>query len=189
LYNNLITNNEFTSKGRCLVTDTTIQFLCDTSKIQYKGLMGDQLKKLSNIPFILKGEILGRQDAFILPYNIYYETEDSIIIPKGTFARYYTGDGYGSNIIELKRDNTYIFYDHSCVANFTETGTWSLEKGVVNFVPKEKKWSMLEWITQERKLYLTEDYLIGKKTKKTSSKTNKILVTETYAYLSKEPLW
>src|SRR5437868_1963539 len=38
LYNNLIKNNEFTSKGRCLITDTTIQFLCDTSKIQYKGL-------------------------------------------------------------------------------------------------------------------------------------------------------
>lgn len=187
LYNNLITTNDFTAKGPCIITDTTYQFLCDTSKLKNKYLSKDIFKQFSNIPYILTGVKFKKQGTFFIPYNINYQVGDSIAVPKGIFARYYTGDRYGSNIIELKKDNTYTFYDNSCEARFTEEGTWSLDKGVVTFIPAEKKWSMLEWITKNRKLYLTDDFLIGKKIVKTYTSKGKSVVTETYSYLSKLP--
>ena len=70
---------------------------------------------------------------------------------------------------------------------FTEKGTWSLDNDIITFIPDEGKWSMLEWVTKDRKLYLTDNYLIGKKTTRVLTKTGKKIVTETYSYLSKQP--
>jgi hypothetical protein len=186
--NNLFTKDDITTMGQCNVSDTTIQFLCDTSKLKNKNLAKDRLKQFSNIPFILTGDMFVRRNNFFIPHNINYEPGDSATIQTGVFARYYRGDGYGSNIIELKQDNTYIFYDNSCVARFKEKGTWTLNNDIVAFIPDEDKWSMLEWVTEDMRLYLTENYLIGKKTKKNYTKTRKTVVTETYSYLSKLPI-
>jgi hypothetical protein len=186
LYNSLLRDNELTAKGRCIVTDTTFQFVCDTSKLVNKNLATDRLKQFSNIPFILTGAAFARQGPFFIPLNINSEIGDSIVIPNGIPGQYYKSDGYGSNIIELKGDNTYTFNDNSCMARYMEKGTWSVENGVVTFVPVEKKRSMLEWLADDRKFYLTNDYLVGKKLTRTYTKTHKVVVTETYSYLSKK---
>lgn len=185
--NNLFTKDDITLTGLCKISDSTIQFLCDTSKLKNKNLAKDRLKQLSNIPYILLGETFARQSNFFIPRNIVYESDTSISIPKGIFARYYRGDGHGSSIIELKDDNTYIIYDNSCMARFTEEGKWALKGTVISFFPTNKEWSMLEWFTKGRKLYITENYLIGKKTIKSYAKTKKVVVTETYSFLSKLP--
>ncbi len=169
--------------------DTTIQFLCDASKLKNKHLTGSRLRLVSNIPYILKGDVFVRQHNFFIPHNINYDPNDTVIVPKGIFARYYRGDGYGSNIIELNQDQTYTFYDNSCMAHFTERGTWTLTDGVIDFTPDDKKWSMLEWVTQDKRLCLVEDYLIGKKTSRTSIGKQKSVVTEIYSYLSKMPIY
>ena len=70
---------------------------------------------------------------------------------------------------------------------FTEEGTWSLDNDIITFVPDKGKWSMFEWVTKDRKLYITDDYLIGKKTEKVSTKAGKTIIIETYSYLSKQP--
>jgi hypothetical protein len=107
--NNLFTKDNVTATGICRIGDTTIQFVCDTSKLKNRYLAKARLKRFSNIPFILCGDTFPKQNIFFIPRNINYEREDSIVLPKGIYARYYRGDGYGSNIIELKEDGTYIF--------------------------------------------------------------------------------
>lgn len=73
------------------------------------------------------------------------------------------------------------------MAQFKEEGKWTFKGNAITFFPNEKGWSMLEWITKDRRLYITEDYLVGKKTTKSYSKTKKAIVTETYSFLSKQP--
>lgn len=185
--NNLFSKDEITSTGTCKIGDTTIQFLCDTSKLKNTYLAKDKLRQFSNIPFILCGDTFSKQNNFFIPRNINYEPQDSVIMPVGICARYYRGDGFGSNIIELKQDGTYTFYDNSCMARFKEEGTWTLNNDILTFRPNEDKWSMLEWVTKDRKLYLTENHLVGKKVAKTTTQTKRTIVTETFYYLSKEP--
>lgn len=185
--NNPFKKDEITTTGQYIVSDTTIQFLCDTSKLINKNLAKARLKQFSNIPFILTGEMFMRRNNYFVPHNINYEPDQIAIIPTAVFARYYRGDGYGSNIVELKQDKTYIFFDNSCMGRFTEKGTWTLNNDIITFIPDEGRWSMLEWLTEDMRLYLTDNYLIGKKTKKSYTKTRKTVVTETYSYLSKLP--
>jgi hypothetical protein len=173
--------------GMCRIGDTTIQFVCDTSKLKNKSLTKDRLKRFTNIPFILCGDTFPKQNNFFIPRNIYHRQVDSIVLPKGIYARYYRGDGYGNNIIELKEDGTYIFTDRDCLSQFKEEGTWTLKKDLLTFKPKGGKWSKLEWITQDRQLYWSEDYLVGKKTSKTIVSAKKTIITETFFYLSKLP--
>ncbi|HEY5408311.1 MAG TPA: hypothetical protein VIJ92_14545 [Ginsengibacter sp.] len=185
----LFTKEDITSTGTCKIADTTIQFLCDISKLKNKYLVKERLRQFSNIPFILCGDTFPKQNNFFVPRNINYEPEDSTIIPKGICARYYRGDGLSSNIIELKQDGTYVFSDNDCIAHFKEEGTWALNNEIISFTPKEEKWSMLEWVTKDRKLYLTESYLVGKKVAKKVTQTKKTIVTETFFFLSKEPIY
>ncbi len=185
--NNLFSKDEVTSTGTFKIGDTTIQFLCDTSKLKNKNLAREKFKQFSNIPLILCGNIFTKQNNFFIPQNINYDPEDSMITPAGIYARYYRGDGFGSNVIELKQDGTYTFFDNSCMAHFKEEGKWILNNDILTFHPNEEKWSMLEWVTKDRKLYLTENHLVGKKVVKTVTKTKKTIVTETFYFLSKEP--
>ncbi len=108
-------------------------------------------------------------------------------MPAGIYARYYRGDGIGSNVIELRKDGTYTFYDNSCMMHLKEEGKWALNNSILTFQPNEDKWSMLEWVTKDRKLYLTENHLVGKKVAKTVTQNKKTIVKETYYFLSKEP--
>ncbi len=185
--NNLFSEDEVTATGTCKIDDTTIQFICDTSKLKHKYFAREKFRQFSNIPFILYGYTFAKQKSFFIPRNINYKPEDSMIMPGGIYARYNRGDGFGSNVIELKQDGTYTFFDNSCMANFKEEGKWIVNTGILTFRPNEEKWSMLEWITKDRKLYLTENHLIGKKVAKTVTQTKKTIVTETFYFLSKEP--
>lgn len=184
---NLFSKDEVTSTGTYKIDDTTIQFLCDTSKLNNKYLAREKFKRFSNIPFILCGDTFVKQNSFFIPRNINYEQEDSMIMPAGIYARYYRGDGFGSNVIELRQDGTYTFYDNSCMAHFKEDGKWTLNNDILTFRPNEDKWSMLEGVTKDRKLYLAENHLIGKKVEKTVTQKKKTIVTETFYFLSKEP--
>lgn len=184
LYNSITNRNEFTTSGMYFFNDTTVSFICDTTKLKNRNLARDKIRQFSNLPFILSGEAFIRQKGFFIPNNINYNPYNSTIMPKGIFARYYSGDGFGSCIIELKEDSSYVFNSGSCSGIFSEKGNWSLYKGVITFKAPKNKWSMLEWVTKDRKMYLTGDYLIGKKIN--SARTSrKIIVTERYVYLSK----
>ncbi len=187
--NQIFTKDDIILTGLCKIDDTTIQFICDTSKPKIKNLTRDILKQFSNIPFILCGDKFPKQNNFFIPRNINYVYEGSAIMPKGIYASYYRGDGYGSNSIELKQDGTYIFSDNSCLAHSTEKGTWTINNEIITFSPDNKNWSSLEWVTKDRQVYLTENYLIGKKTTETVTKTKKTIVTETFFFLSKEPTY
>lgn len=185
--NNLFSKDEVTSTGTCKIGDTTIQFLCDTSKLKSKYLARENFRRFSNVPFILCGDTFAKQNSFFIPRNINYDPDDSMIMPAGIYARYYRGDGFGSNVIELKQDRTYTFFDNSCMSHFKEEGKWTINNDILTFRPNEDKWSMLDWITKDRKLYLTENHLVGKKFAKTVTQTKKTIVTETFYFLSKEP--
>lgn len=185
--NNLFSKDEVTSTGTYKIGDATIQFLCDTSKLKNKYLAREKFRQFSNIPFILCGDTFSKQNNFFIPRNINYELEDSMIMPAGIYARYYRGDGFGSNIIELKQDGTYTFFDNSCTARFKEEGAWTLNNDILTFRPNKDNSSMLEWLTEDRKLFLTKNHLVGKKVAKTVTQTKKTIVTETFYYLSKEP--
>lgn len=73
------------------------------------------------------------------------------------------------------------------MAHFKEEGKWTLNNDILTFRPNKDKWSMLEWVTMNRKLYLAENHLIGKKVEKTVTQKKKTIVTETFYFLSKEP--
>src|SRR5689334_4388661 len=75
LYNSLITKNDFTTKGQCVITDTTYQFLCDTSKLKNKNLAKERLKQFSNLPYILTGAKFKKQETFFIPFNINCKTD------------------------------------------------------------------------------------------------------------------
>lgn len=188
--NKFFKKDDIIIRGRYIPGETTLQFLCDTTKLKNRNLAGERLKRFSNIPFILTGEVFARQNEVLIPHNIeYYAPEDSLIMPNGIFARYFRGDGYGNYIIELKEDSTYIFIDASCTMRDSETGTWKLSNGVITFTPENKEWTRLDWVTQNKMLYLTTDYLIGLKTSTRKTILKKLVVTETYYFLSKEPVY
>lgn len=185
--NNLFSKDEVTIKGTCKIVDSAIQFLCDTLIIREKYLLRKEFRQFSNIPFILFGDTFSVQDKFFIPRNINYETDDSIIMPAGIYAKYYQGDGFWSNIIELREDGTYTFSDFSCTGGFNEEGTWTLKDGMLLFRPNKEKWSMLDRITKDRKLFLTESHLVGKKVSKAGTQEKETIVVETFYYLSKRP--
>ena len=55
---------------------------------------------------------------------------------------------------------------------------------IITLTPPIKEWTMLDWVTSNRQLFVDANFLIGKKT----FMTNKTTITETYFYLSKQPL-
>ncbi len=168
--------------------DSTIQFICDTSKLNNKNLTRDVLRKYSNIPFILCGDKFPRQGNFFIPRMLSYFDETKTVIPAGMYATFATGEGFGGSVyLELRKDSTYQFSEVSCISGFKEKGVWTLDNGILSLHRKDGKWSMLDWFTNGGKLYVTENFLLGKKMKKTRSKTGKKIVTEYYYYLSKEP--
>lgn len=188
LYTNILFGTDVvTTTGTCNIGDSTIQFICDSSGLKNKNNTLKSFRHLSNFMFSFCGKTYGKRNSFFLPPNINYASEDSARMPEGIYARYYRGDGFGSNVIEIKDDGTYIFYDNSCMANSKEKGKWSLRNDVLTFRPTDKKWSRLEWVTDNRKLYLTEGHLVGKKVAKTVTQIKKPVVTETFYFLSKEP--
>ena len=188
LYTNILFGKDVvTTTGRCNIGDSSIQFNCDTSGLKSKNNRLKTFRELSYFMFNICGKTFAKRNSFFIPPNLNYASEDSIRMPKGIYARYYRGDGFGSNVIELKQDGTYIFHDNSCMSHIEEKGKWSLKNDILTFSPKDKKWSMLEWVTDSRKLYLTEGHLVGKKVAKTVTQIKKPIVTETFYFLSKEP--
>ncbi len=185
--NKLFFKDDVISSGMLKASDSTFQFLCDTSKLKNLDRISKVLKDVSNIPQILIGGQFTKQGNFFIPRNLGYEPDDSLFIPKGMYARYFRGDGFGNIVIEIKPDGTYIFTDHSCTGSRSEEGTWTKQEGVLNFTPSRNKWSMLEWVTLERKLYVTEDFLVGKKLSVVVTKTKRKKVTETFYFLGKMP--
>ena len=184
--NNLFIKDDITSSGKCKIGDTTIQFICDTSKFKIKKLTNKRLVQFSKIPFIHCGEVFTKKGNYFIPRINNYVTEDSTIMPDGIYANYFRGDGFGSENVEIKQDGTYIFWDISCTSRSKEEGRWTLKNQILTFYPKVDKRSMLEWITNNRQLYLARNYLIGKKVAKTVTQSKKPIVTETFFYLSKE---
>lgn len=145
-------------------TDTTIQFLHDTSKLKNKYQVNEKISRYSNIPFILRGDTFPMHNQQLIPHNInYYLPEDSIIMPTGVYAKYTCGEFMWGYSIALNQDGTYLISEHSCVSGFKEDGRWTLDNGMVTLFPKKATSSMHNWFTQDRKLYLTENHLIGKK--------------------------
>ena len=189
LSNNLFSKDKIIIKGIYISTDSTVKFICDTSKLKDKYLAAERLKKFSNIPYIVNGNLFVKSHNYFVPLNINYEPNDTLKTPKGLCARYYRGDGFGSNTIELKANMTYVIYDFSCLAEFKEEGTWTLNNNLITFAPGDKESSMLEWFTQNKKMFVSDEYLIGKKLTRKYTKTKKVVITETYCYLSKQQVF
>ena len=161
-----------------------MQFICDTSKIRNKNLLTDRVKQFSNIPYIGQGQPFRRELNYFIPKHIIYSLDDSSKIPHDLFARYYRGDGFGSHILEIRKDHTYKFTQHTCMDNSYEEGTWTETNNIITLTPPQKEWTMLDWVTSNRQFFIDTNFLIGKKT----IKTNKTTITETYFYLSKQAL-
>lgn len=177
--------HELIITGTCEVGDTTIRFICDTSKLTNRYLAREPLKQFSNIPFILCGQPFPKENDFFIPRNIHYTSRDSTATPTGMFAKYYRSDGFNCNNIELQQDGSYVFYHDDCMAHFKEEGSWTLDGNMLTLSPKQNKWSMLEWVTMDRTFFLTENHLVGKKVEKTVTQAKKTVVTETFIFLSK----
>ncbi len=168
--------------------DSTIQFICDTSKLNNRNLTHDVLRKYSNIPYILCGDKFSRKGNFFIPRTLSYFYDSKKIMPAGMYATFAAGEGFGGSVyLELREDSTYQFSEVSCISGFKEKGAWTLDNGILSLHRMDGKWSMLDWFTSWGELYVTENYLVGRKTKNTRSKTGKKIVTEYYYYLSKEP--
>ncbi len=158
--------------GYCKTGDSSIQFIADTSTVSNRNSMGDELKQFSNIAFIAQGHVFKRHAGFFVPNNMIYSPEDSARIPPGIYARYSRGDGFGSDIIELRKDGSYKFTDHSCEMNFYEEGKWVEKNNIISFFPPKKGRAMLTHVTDNNQLYADEGFLVGKKTIKSTTKTN-----------------
>ena len=113
--NRLFSKDDIITTGRCNVNGATIQFICDTSKLKNKNWAKKEVRQFSNIPYMLTSDTFVKRYNFFIPHNL-NRTKDSLKIPEGIFANYYRGDGFGSNIVKLNQDKTYIFYDNSCTA-------------------------------------------------------------------------
>lgn len=176
-------NKEIILKGLCIKSDTTLKFICDTSRIKNKNLLNDRLKKFSNLPYIGQGQTFRKELNYFIPKHIVYDLDDSSEVPNDLFARYYRGDGFGSHILEIRKDHTYKFTQHTCGGNSYEEGSWVENNNIIALTPPKKEWTMLDWVTSNRQFFIEENFLIGKKT----INTNKTTITETYFYLSKQP--
>ncbi len=171
--------------GYCESSDSTIKFICDTSKVSNRNYLRNGLKEFSNIPFIAQGEIFKKAGSYFIPNNIIYQSGDSIEIPKGIFATYLRGDGFGNYLLQLKKDGTYEFTDHSCEMDFYEQGRWIIKKNIITLLPPKGRVSAAQSVTSNNQFYVDENFLIGKKTVKKDRATT----TETYYYLTKQPLY
>jgi hypothetical protein len=173
--------------GSCKINNSRIQFLWDSTFSTNKNFANEKLKIFSNIPYILLGDVFTFENNYLIPRNIVYEPDDSIKIPEGVFARYIRGDGFSNVIIELKLNNTYEIIDHSCTARFIEYGNWSSKGSIIKLFPLNRKKSMIDWFTDNKKLYVSERHLIGKKIYRCINDSRRIVVTETYYFMSKQP--
>ncbi len=171
-------------KGSYLKSDTTLQFICDTSRVKNKNLLSNRIKKFSNLPYIAQGEAFRNEGNYFIPNHIVYDLDDSSEVPNDLFASYYRGDGFGSHVLEIRKDHTYKFTQHTCMDNSYEEGTWTENNNVITLIPPRQDWTMLDWVTSNKQFYVDTNFLIGKKTIKNSKTT----ITESYFYLSKQPL-
>ena len=182
--NNPLLQDKMLFSGYCQTGDSTIKFICDTSKVMNRNIIRDGLKEFSNIPFITQGEIFKKVGGYFIPNNIIYKSGDSIEIPKGIYATYFRGDGFGNYLLQLKKDGTYKFTGRSCEMDFYEEGRWIINKNIITLLPPKGRASMAQSVTSNNQFYVDENFLVGKKT----GKDNKETTTETYYYLAKSDI-
>ena len=187
-YNSHLSNGIVTT-GTLEISDSSIRFICDTSKIKNKRLLNSNLKKFTNIPFILSGDTFSKQNKIFVPRNINFNVNNLLETTTGIYARYYRGDGYGNYSIELNKDGTYKFTEQSCLTRIEENGTWKLSDSIISFQPDNENNSMLDWITENRKLILVDEHLVGKKVERKMTTKQKVIFKETYNFMAKEPVY
>lgn len=187
--NSLFSKDEIISVGKWETGDTTIQFQCRYPGRNYNEQDKVKANYFAGFPFVFCGNNYKWQNHIIIPQVARYRPEDSVIIPAGMYTEYYRGNGFWSNIIELKQDGTYSFIDQSCTARSGETGTWTHQNGILTFRCNNPGRSMLERVTDNGVLYLTDNHLVGRKLVKTVTPSKKTTVTETFIYLAKVPIF
>ena len=165
---------EIILKGSYLKSDTTLKFICDTSRVKNKNLLSDRVKKFSNLPYIGQGQTFRKEKNYFIPNHIVYDLDDSSEVPNNLFASYYRGDGLGSHVLEIRRDHTYKFTQHTCVNNSYEEGTWTEKNNIITLTPPKKEWTMLDWVTSNKQFFVNTNFLIGKKI----TITNRTTITE-----------
>lgn len=162
--------------GLCLTGDSTIQFLCDTSTFKFKFLLSESFKN-SNISNIATGKVFKNDKNIVIP-------SDSVTT-KNIYASYSRGNGFGGWTIELRKNKTYRFTQHTCMSRDFEEGTWTMKNNLLTLIPKNKEWTMIDWVTSNGKFYIVDNFLIGFKVTKTEDENANTIINETYCYLNK----
>lgn len=146
--------------GKYTIIDSSMHFICDTPN---KGIdrVRDNMSYGSNSQIIAKNESFKFISNYLIPKpNKEFQRNVS---PNSIYGKYYTGDDLGSNSIELKKNHTYIIEDNSCTLRMKETGRWVLKDNFITFLPHEKKkTSLIELTLKEKKVFVTDLFLIGK---------------------------
>ena len=183
---NIFFKNEIAATGVCQIGDTSVSFLCDSSKLKNKVLVDDSLGQFSKFPFIVCGNTFRKEDNFLFARHVTFKTEDSIKVSTGIYAAYSRGGGFGGEVIELMENGTYIFSLSSCMGSFSEEGTWTNRKNIITLNVPNYKHSMLQRFTTDRKFYMKDNFLIGKKIQRMITQRKKSKVAETYFFFFRD---
>lgn len=183
-------SGEIIAKGTYRKNDSIIRFFYDSASLKNKNLKSEKVKQFSNIPFLLNGDTFKCAENYFIPHNILVDVGETVVRSNGLFGKYALGNGYSNYIIEICQDSTYKITDHSCMASFfIEKGKWRLNGRVLIFESNDETESILDWFTTKRTLYISEEYLIGRKIEKSTAKVKKSSIEETYNYWLKQPVF
>jgi hypothetical protein len=147
--------------GTFIRSDTSLHFICDTTKIKYRYL---DMGHVTNKEIIGQSRAASATKQTIDFKNVMRQVYDTLKFSDNLVATYFRGDGAWSCIITLLADMTYTVSEsvHGDVEH-SEKGRWSIKRGVLKFIPSDKASHWLNGYGNPNSFYYTNDFLIGTK--------------------------
>ena len=154
-------DTSITAAGIFTKGDTTIQFYCDTSILQFKTLLkGDN----TNEEVIAQSRAFKGTKGVINFKNVLRRVYDTSVFSNSIIATYYRGDGTWTCTITLFENKTYEISEsvHGNVEH-SEKGRYLIKDDILIFMPSKKNSDWLDKYGNPKSFYFSSDFIVGHK--------------------------
>ncbi len=175
LVRNLGQNYFMQVEGKCMLTDSSIQLVCDSS-INLNVLLKDTSLGL-NVKGFLRGDVFKRVNDYIIPKNSNGYSENNI------YGKYFQQVelNMGGTEIEIKTKNKYLLTEYTCKGNFIEKGSYSQVRNCITLEANRKSGGLSSFLMDDKILFINNNFIITRKIQ-TSTQPERFLKEEVFLY-------